>query len=203
MLQVPGADGLAGTPAGSELSRSQAAGEDCNLAPDGEIDHRQVHGRGHQVLRTAVHGPLRLRLGDNGADTDIGAVPVPVNQLLERIEQTGSGEGQFQAEDAFLHEYVADWGKGGDLGSTEHRDHLAAGKPLAEQRSVDRRGHGACTTRASVSTKKYSPHMTLSSTPSCLASWYVPCLRTPSEASSWATNSGSQSRATVTSAWLW
>ena len=42
----------------------------------------------------------------------------------------------------------------------------------AEQRSVDRRGHGACTTRASVSTKKYSPHMTLSSTPSCLASWY-------------------------------
>ena len=84
----------------------------------------------------------------------------------------------------------------------QHRDHLAADEPIADRRPADRGSHGACTTRARVSTKKYSPHMTLSSTPSCLVSWYEPCLSTPSQASSWAKNSGSHSRAMVASAWL-
>ena len=51
---------------------------------------------------------------------------------------------------------------------------------------------GAPSSLSSASTKKYSPHITLSSTPRSSRSWYEPCLRMPSQPGvSSARNSGS------------
>ena len=90
MLEIPRADRLcgkdldssrAGPPTGRELSRSQPAWKYRNLAFDGEPDHRQVHGRSDQEPRAAFDGTFGVRLGEDGADTNIGRVLVAVDEV--------------------------------------------------------------------------------------------------------------------------
>src|SRR5215207_1698914 len=127
-------------------------------------------------MRAAVQRTLNLRLGGDRADTDVSCIRIPRDQLRQRIQQTRNGERQLQTEDALLDEHVADGGKRRDVRRAQHRNHLAAGEPAAERWSVDHRSHGARMTRGRVSTQKYSPHMTLSSTPGRLVPSYDPCV---------------------------
>jgi hypothetical protein len=84
-----------------------------------------------------------MRLGEDGADTNVGGVRIPVDEPRQRTKNAGSGEGQLKAENALLDEHVAHRGEGRDIRRAEYCDHLASGKPLAERRSPDRRDHGA------------------------------------------------------------